>query len=86
VLVPTNTINVTTYNLPALTDNAGPALTENVFSRVNLFNAGSPVLPSYLGLAGSYSPNDNFSNASAGEATENPGFSGNFQSCFAAAE
>jgi hypothetical protein len=80
VLVPTNNISVTTFNLPGLTDNGGPSLGETVFSRTSLFNAGSPDLAAYLTLpnASSYSPTDNFSNASAGEASLNPGFSGNF--------
>jgi hypothetical protein len=81
ILVPTNTIDVTSFNLPGLQDNGGPNLTSSVFSRVSLFNAGSPDLATYLALANaaSFSPTDNFSNASAGEtAAINPGFLGSF--------
>jgi hypothetical protein len=77
ILVPTNTINVTTFNLPGLLDNS-TSITENVFSRVSLFTNTSADLPVYLGLAGSFSPTDNFANASVGEGIENPGFSGSF--------
>jgi hypothetical protein len=78
ILVPTNGINVGTFNLPTLTDDGGPSLSEVVVSRVSLFNSSSPDLPTYLGLSG-YSPTDNFSNASAGETTAiDPGFSGSF--------
>jgi hypothetical protein len=76
-MVPTDQINVGNFNLPGLTDN-GTAVGTTVFDRVNLFNASSPVLPTYLGLAGSFSPTDNFSNMSAGTSTFDPTFSGNF--------
>lgn len=81
ILVPTNSINVATFNLPSLTDNGGPSLGEFVFSRTTLFNVGDgSSLAAYLNLpnAASYSPTDNFANASAGEATEDPAFNGNF--------
>jgi hypothetical protein len=81
ILVPTNSINIATFNIPSLTDNGGGPLASSVFSRTTLFNVGDGAsLSAYLNLpnAGSYSPTDNFANASAGEATENPLFSGNF--------
>jgi len=78
-MVPTNEINVATFNLPGLTDNGG-SIGTSVFSRVSLFQSGSPDLPVYLGLpnAGSYSPTDNFSNMSAGTSNFDPGFTGQF--------
>jgi hypothetical protein len=79
ILVPTNTINVATFNLPGLTDNGGGLLASSVVSRTNLFNAGDGAsLAAYAGLGTGYSPTDNFSNASAGEAANDPGFNGNF--------
>jgi hypothetical protein len=89
ILVPTNGINVSMFNLPSLTDNGGSPITETVASRTTLFNAttGSNQAGGVSGYlqtlgalaAGNYSPTDNFSNASAGEtAAINPGFSGNF--------
>jgi hypothetical protein len=79
ILVPTNTINPLTFNLPTLTDNGGGPLTETVVSRSVLLTSGNGSnLASYLGLGAAFSPTDNFSNASAGEATLNPGFTGSF--------
>jgi hypothetical protein len=82
VLVPTNQINPLTYNTPTLSDNGGSPFSGNVVSRLNLFNAGNGAsLAAYAGLPaafGAYSPTDNFSNASAGQSTYNPGFNGNF--------
>jgi hypothetical protein len=79
ILVPTNTINTATFNLPTLTDNGGGPLTESVVSRsVLLTSANGSNLASYLNLGNAFSPTDNFSNASAGEATLNPGFTGSF--------
>ena len=74
--VPTDEINTGTFLLPTLTDNGGGTGT-TVFSRVSFFNAGSPVLSTFLGL-GSFSPTDNFSNLSAGTLAADPGFLGNF--------
>lgn len=89
ILVPTNSINVSSFTLPSLTDNGGSPITETVASRTTLFNAttGSNQAGGVAGYlqtlgalgAGNYSPTDNFSNASAGEtAAINPGFTGNF--------
>jgi PEP-CTERM motif len=79
VLVPTNSIDASTFNLPTLTDNGGGPLTETVVSRSVLFtSANGSNLASYLGLGNNFSPTDNFSNASAGEATLNPSFNGKF--------
>jgi hypothetical protein len=82
VLVPTNQINVTTYNIPTLSDNGGSPFTGAVVSRTTLFNSSDgSSLAAYAGLPtafGAFSPTDNFSNASAGQATYNPGFTGNF--------
>lgn len=83
ILVPTNQINVSTFNLPDLFDNTATNLgAGSVVSRSTLFNSGDGgSLAGYAGLPtpfGSFSPTDNFSNASAGQATYNPGFSGNF--------
>jgi len=77
-LVPTNQINVALFNLPGITDNSLPTVGATVFDRVNLFTAASPGVASYLGLAGAFSPTNNFANTSAGEAVENPGFLGAF--------
>jgi|KBSMisStandDraft_5_1062788.scaffolds.fasta_scaffold00833_2 hypothetical protein len=77
-LVPTNTINVALFNLPGITDNNLPTIGATVFDRVNLFTAASPGVSTYLGLAGAFSPTNNFANSSAGEATLNPGFLGAF--------
>jgi hypothetical protein len=74
--VPTDEINPATFLLPGLTDNGG-GVTTNVFSRVSFFNAGTPLLATYLGL-GSFSPTDSFSNMSAGTSAADPGFGGNF--------
>jgi hypothetical protein len=82
-LVPTNTINVNTFNLPNVTDNGGGPLSASVFSRTNLFTSatggnGQGGIGGYLG-AGAFSPTDNFDNAKAGEtALINPGFGGSF--------
>jgi hypothetical protein len=72
--VPSDEINVGTFNLPGLLDNGGGILT-TAFNRVSLFNAG--LLSSYLGL-GSFSPTDSFTNLSAGTSTFDPTFGGNF--------
>jgi hypothetical protein len=78
-LVPTNSIDVNTFLLPTLTDNGGGPIAESVISRTTLLTAGNGSnIASYLNLGGTFSPTDNFSNASAGESTENPGFTGSF--------
>ena len=79
IFVPTNLINVSTFNLPSLTEN-GSGVTTNVFSRTTLLNVGDgSSLATYLGLpnSGLFSPTDNFANLTAGETTVNPLFGGN---------
>jgi hypothetical protein len=86
VLVPTNLIDVTSFNLPKLTDNGVTIPTANisVVSRTTLFGKSNGAsLSDYIGTTllpapfGAYSPTDNWTNASAGEAQWNPGFGGN---------
>jgi hypothetical protein len=81
IFVPTNLINVSTFTLPSLTDNGG--LLAGLIQLGALLNvADGSSIATYLGLpnAGSFSPTDNFANLSAGELTENAGFTGNFLS------
>jgi hypothetical protein len=78
VLVPTNTIDVNTFLLPTLTDNGGGPLTETLISRTTLLTSATSNVTSYLNLSGTFLPTTNFSNLSAGESTENPGFTGSF--------
>lgn len=81
IFVPTNLIDTTTFALPGLTDNGGSLLL--ALKIAALLNAGDGAsIATYLNLpsAGSYSPTDNFANLSAGELTENVGFTGNFLS------
>jgi hypothetical protein len=82
ILVPLNQIlalgqTQTSFSLPAVTD-AHSGLTIVQSTQLGLFNAGDGTsLSGFLGLNNGFSPTDNFSNASAGEATENPGFAAN---------
>lgn len=80
ILVPTN--DGAAFS-PLLADNGIPAAVPS--TTATLLNAGDgSSLSLFLqnqGLlgTGTYSPTDSFTNASAGEATENPGFSGQFK-------
>jgi hypothetical protein len=94
ILVPTNQITVSSYLLPTLTDNGGSPLTESIGSRTTLLTSANGNNPGPGGglsfyLEGQhllatppgtshYKPTDSFDNASAGEATENPLFTGSF--------